>query len=282
MAIGIRLFGQERLVTTQRQALFLSHGAGPLPLLGDKSHEEMVRCLKQIAAMVGKPSAIVVVSAHWEAGRATLTSAANPPLIYDYYGFPQESYEIEYPCPGAPALAAHIAGQLAAAGIHADLDGERGFDHGLFVPLKIMYPDADIPCVQLSLVKSLDAAEHIRMGRALQGPGNGSLLVIGSGFSFHNMRAFFAPETDSARAMNEEFETWLLDTCCSTDMKEEERTQRLVDWENAPFARYCHPREEHLLPLHVCYGFTATACLKSFELRILNKKSSMYLWQAGS
>jgi aromatic ring-opening dioxygenase catalytic subunit (LigB family) len=282
MAAGFRLFDREGLVTTQRQALYLSHGAGPLPLLGDTSHEEMVRCLKQIAATMAKPSAIVVVSAHWEEGRATLTSAANPPLIYDYHGFPQESYEIEYPCPGAPALAARIAGQLAAAGIHADLDGERGFDHGLFVPLKIMYPGADIPCVQLSLLKSLDAAEHIRMGRALQGPGDGSLLVIGSGFSFHNMRAFFAPETDSARAMNEGFEAWLLDTCCNPDMGEAERTQRLVGWEDAPFARYCHPREEHLLPLHVCYGYAATACLQSFELQILNKKSSMYLWQAGS
>jgi aromatic ring-opening dioxygenase catalytic subunit (LigB family) len=145
-----------------------------------------------------------------------------------------------------------------------------------------MYPEADIPCVQLSLVKSLDPAEHIKLGRALQDLGDQSLLLIGSGFSFHNMKAFFTPETDDTKAMNESFERWLLETCSDQKLAEEERRQRLVSWESAPFARYCHPREEHLLPLHVCYGFAASACSKFYELQILNKKSSMYLWGAES
>ena len=149
----------------------------------------------------------------------------------------------------------------------------------LFVPLKIMYPEADIPCVQLSLVRGLDPAAHIDLGKALRSLGDQSLLLIGSGFSFHNMNAFFAPETDESRNMNHAFDRWLLETCSALDLSEEERKQRLINWESAPFARYCHPREEHLLPLHVCYGFAAAACSSSYELQILNKKSSMYLWE---
>ena len=141
-----------------------------------------------------------------------------------------------------------------------------------------MYPEADIPCVQLSLVNGLDPLVHIELGRALQDLGDQSLLLIGSGFSFHNMKAFFRPETDDARSANRTFERWLIDTCSDQNISEDVRSQRLVDWEAAPFARYCHPREEHLLPLHVCYGFAASACSKAYELHILNKKSSMYLW----
>ena len=263
----------------QIQTLFLSHGGGPLPLLGDLAHGEMLDCLKDLAATIGKPSAIVLVSAHWEAHKFTITSGVNPPLIYDYYGFPEESYEIKYPCPGDPRLAEVIASQLERAGLDARLDEDRGFDHGLFVPLKIMYPEADIPCVQLSLLKSLDPSEHLKAGEALRHLDVQSLLFVGSGFSFHNMNAFFAPETDHSRMMNHSFESWLLETLSSSRIEEKERTQRFINWEAAPFARYCHPREEHLLPLHFCYGFAAKACSKSFELKILNRKSSMYLWQ---
>jgi 4,5-DOPA dioxygenase extradiol len=263
----------------QRRALFLSHGGGPLPLLGDDDHAEMVSCLKEIAETIIRPSAIIVVSAHWEAGNPTVTSAANPSLIYDYSGFPPESYEIKYPCTGNPSLASSITKQLGNAGISSGSDNTRGFDHGLFVPLKIMYPEADIPCVELSLINSLDPLVHIKLGRALQDLADPSMLLVGSGFSFHNMKAFFAPETESSKSANMSFERWLLDTCSDQSISEEERTRRLVNWEAAPSARYCHPREEHLLPLHVCYGFAASACTKSFELKILNKESSMYLWE---
>ncbi|ATG88375.1 DODA-type extradiol aromatic ring-opening family dioxygenase [Methylomonas koyamae] len=269
-------------MNNQRRALFLSHGGGPLPLLGDGTHTEMVSCLKEIAARSSKPAAIIVVSAHWEAGIATVTSGANPSLIYDYSGFPPESYEIKYPCPGSPALASSIIRQLEKAGINASTDSARGFDHGLFVPLKIMYPEADIPCVQLSLIKGLDPLVHINLGRALQGLRDPSVLLIGSGFSFHNMRAFFAPETVDSQNANTSFERWLIDTCSNKSISEEERTKRLINWEAAPSARYCHPREEHLLPLQVCYGFAASSCTKFFELQILNKESSMYLWEHES
>ena len=266
-------------MSKQRRALFLSHGGGPLPLLGDNTHAEMVACLKEIAETIARPSAIIVVSAHWEAVNATVTSSENPGLIYDYSGFPPESYEIEYPCSGNPTLAASITKQLEKVGIKASANRGRGFDHGLFVPLKIMYPEADIPCVQLSLIKGLEPLAHVTLGRALQDLAAPSTLLIGSGFSFHNMKAFFSPETVDSRNANTSFEHWLLDTCSSESISEEERTKRLVNWEAAPYARYCHPREEHLLPLHVCYGFAASPCKKSYALNILNKESSMYLWE---
>jgi aromatic ring-opening dioxygenase catalytic subunit (LigB family) len=118
------------------------------------------------------------------------------------------------------------------------------------------------------------------LGQALRGLDRSSLLLVGSGFSFHNMRAFFAPETAESRAMNEAFENWLLETCSGTDMTEDERSQQLANWAAAPFARYCHPREEHLLPLHVCYGFAGKACSQTYQLEILHKKSSMYFWDS--
>ncbi len=261
------------------QVLYLSHGGGPLPLLGDRSHEEMVRCLKNIAQTIQKPSAIIVISAHWEEKTPTITAGETPQLIYDYSGFPEESYSITYPCQGNPDLARQIAKQFSEAKMEATLSDDRGYDHGLFVPLKIMYPDADIPCIQLSLLRHLDPAEHIRIGEILgKVEEGGSLLFIGSGFSFHNMRAFFDVSTEKTRQANESFEHWLLDICSRRDISEPERAEQLINWETAPSARFCHPREEHLLPLHVCYGIASGPCTKTFELEILSKKASMYLW----
>lgn len=265
-------------MSTRPRILFLSHGGGPMPLLGDKGHLKMVDTLQSIVPKIAKPSAILVISAHWEESIPTITNAANPLLIYDYYGFPAESYTIKYPCPGDPMLAKLIRQALEQGNIESKVDDQRGLDHGVFVPLTIMYPEADIPCVQLSLKNNLDPAEHIKIGQALQNLDYDNLLVIGSGFSFHNMRAFFAPESNELKNMNESFETWLLETCSDTQLDEPSRMKKLVNWEAAPFARFCHPREEHLLPLHVCYGLAQKACNEVFELHILNKKSSMYLW----
>jgi aromatic ring-opening dioxygenase catalytic subunit (LigB family) len=238
----------------------------------------MVSCLEQIASSIPQPDALVVVSAHWEERVPTITSGERPSLIYDYSGFPAASYDIRYPCPGEPSLARKIHNLLGDSSIRSELDGERGFDHGLFVPLKIMYPQADIPCVQVSLVGSLDPREHYEIGRALGPLRDDNVLLIGSGFSFHNMRAFFQPASPESRELNHSFENWLLETCCHPDYLENERMQRLMQWSDAPGARYCHPREEHLLPLHVCCGAAQAPCTKSFELEILNRKSSMYLW----
>lgn len=263
-------------MTRSTQVLYISHGGGPLPLLGDASHQAMIDSLKDLAKRIKRPKAILVVSAHWEAATLTLTSSEPPSLLYDYYGFPEEAYHIQYPCPGANDLAVQIQSALADAQIHVELDSRRGLDHGVFVPLKIMYPEADIPCLQLSLLKGLDAKQHIELGRALASLEIDDLLILGSGFSFHNMNAFFAQDTSEAKAKNEAFEAWLIDTCSNRLLDEADREQRLIEWEKAPHARYCHPREEHLLPLHVCYGVAERPCEEVIEVRILNKKASFY------
>ena len=260
------------------QAIFISHGGGPLPLLGDAAHAEMVSCLQGIAAGMPRPDAILMVSAHWEEEVAAITAQANPSLIYDYYGFPPASYDIQYPCAGLPSLAREVHQLLEQHGIAARLDEERGLDHGVFVPLKIMYPEADIPCVQLSLLNTLGPAQHIAIGRALSGLGRQNVLVIGSGFSFHNMRAFFAPANEESTRLNHAFEDWLVQVCSSDAYTEEARSRLLINWAEAPGARFCHPREEHLLPLHVCYGLAQAPCREVFRINIMNKASSLYVW----
>ncbi len=263
---------------------FVSHGGGPLPLLGEPMHQALVANLKQMASLMPRPQAIIVVSAHWEAAHPTVTSSANPALIYDYSGFPPESYRITYPAPGSPGLAEQVQTALTQQGMTAQADAQRGFDHGMFVPLKLMFPEADIPCVQLSLCAHLNPSVHLQIGQALRhladqsGAGTGPILLLGSGFSFHNLRAFFSAPTPESQAQNMAFEHWLHDTCTRTDMSESSRQQRLLDWAQAPSARYCHPREEHLMPLHVCYGAAQAPAKHAFLFDVLGKKASAYLW----
>ncbi|MBR9911066.1 MAG: dioxygenase [Gammaproteobacteria bacterium] len=260
------------------QILFISHGGGPMPLLDDPNHQEMVVHLQELAGRLPRPSAILVISAHWEAPLPTITSGLTPGLIYDYSGFPAESYEIQYPCPGAPELAQQVFNALADAGIAAQSDADRGFDHGVFVPLKLMYPEADIPCVQLSLVNNLHPQTHLAIGSALRTLDYDNLLVIGSGFTFHNLQIFFAPHTPEIQTKNQAFEDWLEDTCTNSTLAEAERCHRLLHWAQAPHARFCHPREEHLLPLHVCYGMASEASDDHISATIMGKQTSMYCW----
>ncbi len=260
------------------RVLYIPHGAGPLPLLGHAGHEHLVTFLRKIIAELGNPAAILVISAHWEEKHPTVTSGVAPPLIYDYSGFPPESYEIEYPAVGDPELANRIHQLLTDSGIVAKLDDKRGFDHGLFVPLKLMYPEASIPCVQLSLLKNLDPLEHIRVGKALATLRKENILIIGSGFSFHNMEAFSFNGSDKADTKSIWFDQWLGDTCTYPGLAPEEREQRLVAWEKVPHARYCHPREEHLLPLYVCFGIAGHRAGLVFNSPVLGKKTSAFLW----
>ncbi|MDY6827934.1 MAG: class III extradiol ring-cleavage dioxygenase [Pseudomonadota bacterium] len=263
-------------------ALFVSHGGGPLPLLGDASHQEMVEALAALADELERPAAVLVVSAHWESRTPRITASKTTSLLYDYHGFPEASYRIQYPCPAAPELARSVQQCLADAGLGAELDTERGLDHGVFVPLKLLFPRADVPCLQVSLIQSLDPNVHLAMGRALRQLQQDGLLILGSGFSFHNMREFFSPATPEVEAMNQAFEGWLQDTCCNPEHTAEERLARLRHWTRAPHARFCHPREEHLLPLHVCMGAVAgAACPQPRSLRILNKQASLFLWPGG-
>jgi len=258
---------------------FISHGGGPMPLLNDPSHDDLVAYLKSLAETLEKPNAILIISAHWEAQAASITASANPKMIYDYRGFPQEAYQLQYPSPGEPQLAVKIQQVLQQAGIPVELDHQRGYDHGAYVPLMLMYPHADIPVVQLSLMNNLNAKQHLNIGKALQFLEYDNLLVIGSGFSFHNMSAFYAPDTENANQKNLEFENWLHGTLSNKHLPETERFQRMIKWTDAPHARYCHPREEHLLPLHVCYGLAGRVSDEHVNVNILNKRSSAFLWR---
>lgn len=248
-------------------------------MMGEPSHASMVEFLRGTESSIGRPSAIVVVSAHWECPRPTLTSGATPGLIYDYGGFPDETYHLQYPAPGNPELAGRIAQLLADAGFDPQLDPDRGFDHGVFIPLLLMYPDASIPVIQLSQLSNLDPAAHIAMGAALAPLVGDDVLILGSGFTFHNMNAFGPTHpVTGADPDNEAFESWLGDTCTDVDISETERTRRLVDWARAPGARWCHPREEHLLPLHVCYGAGGGPATRVFDDLVLGKRAGGYAW----
>ena len=258
--------------------LYIPHGGGPLPLLGDPGHKGMVEFLNRVTREFERPSAIVIISAHWEEEVVTITSGATPPLFYDYYGFPDESYQITYPAPGDPAIAQEIFGLLKAGEIETRLDAKRGFDHGVFVPLKLMYPDAQIPCVQVSLVRGLDPRLHLRIGKALAALRGKNILILGSGFSFHHLSAFFSSRPEAPDPRNEAFQDWLIGTCSGTDFTQQDREKRLIGWDAAPGARYCHPREEHLIPLHVCAGMAGTPSRVVFDGKVLGKRSLGLLW----
>jgi aromatic ring-opening dioxygenase catalytic subunit (LigB family) len=260
------------------QVVYFSHGGGPLPILGDPSHQAMVEFMTRLPRQLSKPDGIVVVSAHWEERVATLLGAPNPPMLYDYYGFPKEAYDITYPALGHPVLARRIIGLLEKNGIPAGMDSQRGFDHGLFIPLKLMYPLADIPSIQLSLLRGLDPAAHVGLGRALRELLSENILVIGSGFSFHNMNEFFGPASGAPDPANDAFQDWLIETCAGP-LSQSEREGRLIEWEQAPSARYCHPREEHLLPLHVCVGMAGGPAKVVFDDQILGKRGVAFLWK---
>ena len=206
--------------------------------------------LRRLAATLpARPDALVVVSAHWETARPTVTVQARPPLLYDYYGFPPETYRLAYPAAGDPELADRIRWLLADAGIDSAADPERGFDHGVFIPLMLAFPEADIPIVQLSLQSGLDPERHLQVGRALSSLRDANMLIVASGMSYHNLGAFSDPAFNAAASA---FDSWLTTTLCE-DMADI-RSAKLIDWVSAPGARECHPRAEHLLPLMVAVG----------------------------
>ena len=259
------------------QIVYFSHGGGPLPILGDASHKAMVEFMRELPTRLKRPEAILVISAHWEEEVATLLGAKAPTMYYDYYGFPEAGYEMTYPAPGNPDLADRIAASLKRYGTKTRIDTHRGFDHGLFIPLALMYPQADIPALQLSLLRGLDPNAHIALGKAMRELKSENILVIGSGFSFHNMRAFFEQDANITDQSNDDFQNWLIMVCVDTP-SQSDREQYLIDWEKAPSARYCHPREEHLLPLHICCAMADKAADVIFDDFILGKRSLAFSW----
>jgi aromatic ring-opening dioxygenase catalytic subunit (LigB family) len=238
--------------------VFIPHGGGPWPFvemgMPKADVDRLAGYLRSVRDVPpSPPKALLVVSAHWEEPVPTVMSSEHPPILYDYYGFPPESYEITWPASGSPALASRVGGLLDAAGIAHASDSERGYDHGTFIPLKLTYPDADVPAVQLSLRRGLDPAAHLAIGRALMPLRDEGVFIIGSGMTFHNLRAFRDPR---AAPVSEAFDAWLRETMV---LDADERSRRLTQWTIAPAARAAHPREEHLLPLMVAAGAAGDA-----------------------
>lgn len=235
---------------TRPPALFLSHGAPTLAIDDSTTHH----FLKQLGPELGRPDAILVVSAHWETDVPALSAAPRPETIYDFRGFPPALYQMRYPAPGAPALAEAAAGKLVEAGLPAALHPSRGLDHGAWVPLLLMYPDAGIPVTQLSVQPHRDAAHHRRVGEALRGLRDEGVMILASGSITHNMQAYFRGEYENAGAWVKPFVDWMADKVAARDTGalDEYRAQ-------APFAVRNHPDggEEHLLPLFVAAGAAA-------------------------
>lgn len=232
---------------------FIPHGGGPWPFVDVGFPKDDVAALAEYLTSVRllppeRPKALLVISGHWEAPVPTLMTAAHPPMLYDYSGFPPESYELQWPAPGAPGLAPRVQGLLQAGGFTVREDAARGYDHGTFIPLMLAYPDADIPVLQLSLVEGLDPLHHLALGRAIAPLRDEGVFILASGMTFHNLRAFRHPRSIPVA---EAFDAWLRETMT---LDQDARDRRLIDWEGAPAARAAHPREEHLIPLMVAAG----------------------------
>jgi aromatic ring-opening dioxygenase catalytic subunit (LigB family) len=242
----------EAATVLRQPALYIPHGGGPCFFMPDPRGiwRGMEAYLKSVtSSLPAKPKAILVISGHWEAPAFAFTGATeHPGVIFDTYGFPTETYQITWPAPGAPWLAERGRALIEGAGLPAGIDPARGFDHGVFVPLKVAVPEAEIPVVQMSLHASLDPVLHLAAGNALAPLRDEGVLIIGSGMSFHNLRVYGDPRV---RQPSAEFDRWLVHAAAAEGP---ERTHLLSKWETAPWARVCHPREEHLLPLMVAAG----------------------------
>lgn len=237
--------------TARMPVYFVSHGGGPWPHV-ESMRQQFARTEREFRSLPSrlpaKPRAVLVISGHWEADTFTVSTAEHPGMEYDYYGFPDHTYHIKYPAPGSPELAGRVKELLLAAGIRANEDAQRGFDHGVFVPLELMYPQAEVPVVMLSLSSGYQVQEHIRAGQALAPLRDEGVLIIGSGLTYHNMRGF---GRDESTAVATAFQSYLDDAIQADAAK---RNELLLGWETAPGARLAHPREDHLLPLMVVAG----------------------------
>lgn len=235
---------------------FISHGGGPWPWLKEGmrgAYDKLEASLKELPRELGAtPKAILAVSGHWEGQDFTVMSGATPPMLYDYSGFPEHTYRIRYAAPGSPEVARRVLELLAAAGIDARADAARGFDHGVFAPLAVAYPEANVPVLQLSIRSDYDPEAHLAAGRALAPLRDEGVLILASGLSYHNLRQF----DERARVPSREFDEWLHAALCGASS--EERNGLLRDWQRAPSARAAHPREDHLIPLMVAVGAAET------------------------
>lgn len=235
---------------TDQPSYYISHGGGPWPWVPDM-RRAFVRLEESLARMPAelpeRPRAVLMISGHWETEDVAVMHAACPPMVYDYRGFPPQTYEVTYPSPGAPGVAERAAALIGAAGFDVRLDDRQGYDHGTFVPMQVMYPQADMPLFQVSIRRNYDPAQHFAIGRALAPLRGEGVLIVGSGLSYHNLRRF-GPEAEKPST---EFDGWLAEALA---LPPEQRTAALLDWESAPSARIAHAEEDHLVPLFTALG----------------------------
>jgi aromatic ring-opening dioxygenase catalytic subunit (LigB family) len=243
---------------TRLPTFYIPHGGGPCffmdtpPGLPKDMWTQMAAFLRGFDAALGvRPKALLIVSGHWETPIPTVNSGEHPPLLFDYYGFPEHTYQLTYPAPGAPQVAARIRAVLEQLGAPTAEDRKRGYDHGVFIPFKLMYPNADIPIVQMALLNNLDAANHIALGRALAPLRDEGVLIVGSGMSYHNLRLAFHDHPPANKAAVA-FDDWLTQASCNENSNQ--RDAALCEWFKAPGSLESHPRPEHLLPLMVAAG----------------------------
>jgi 4,5-DOPA dioxygenase extradiol len=231
--------------------------------------ERLAAYLRGIDAHLGvKPRAVLVISGHWETQHPTVNIAERPKLLFDYYGFPEHTYRLKYPVAGAPDLEPRVRELLSAAGFELDVDAKRGLDHGVFVPFLLIYPNADVPIMQLSLLETLDPVSHLAIGRALAPLRERGVLIVASGMSYHNVAAMFSGRGADASAA---FDAWLFEAVRDPATRDE----RLAEWRSAPGGRESHPRPEHLIPLMVAAGAAdGDPVVRSFSEAIAGKAIS--------
>lgn len=263
--------------SVQQPSLFVSHGAPTLPF----EDHDAVPFLKGLSSVYTPPKAILVVSAHWETDKPMLSSTVQPETIHDFYNFPNELYQLSYPSPGAPETAARAAHLLREAGFSVDLDDERGLDHGAWIPLMLMEPEAQIPTLQLSIQSHLGPQHQHAVGQALAPLRREGVLILASGGAVHNL-AGWRQGGDTTPAWALDFDDWLRQAVT------EGRTDDLLNYrKRAPFAKQAHPRDEHLLPLFTALGAASEenprgkSLYQGFSHRVLSMAAFGFFGDAG-
>jgi aromatic ring-opening dioxygenase catalytic subunit (LigB family) len=236
--------------------IYLPHGGGPWNVMEDAGdaagYRKLTAYLRGLKERFGRETkALLVISAHWEEQVPAVHFGSRPGMLYDYYGFPEHTYAVSWPAPGAPGVAARAEDLLRAAGFQTTREEARGYDHGLFVPCMVAFPEADLPVAQVSMVGTLDPAVHFGIGAALAPLREEGVLILGSGMSYHNLRSLLTGDPRKG-PVSRKFDDWLAEAVTLPDPGE--RKQRLIQWRQAPGALDCHPRSDHLVPLFVAAG----------------------------
>ncbi|RDL35692.1 Extradiol aromatic ring-opening dioxygenase [Venustampulla echinocandica] len=264
------------------------HGGGPMPILNDPGHAGLIKSMRtRVPEILGlgtasAPRAIVLVTAHWDERNPTISNGKKHSLYYDYHGFPPETYKLKYDAPGSPEVAAEVYDVLQKAGMNPQTDDQRGWDHGVFVPMLLINPAANIPIIQLSVLSSASPAQHYAMGRALAPLRDTGVAIVGSGMpTLHNLRLMFsgAANDKSVQKRNKEWSDKLTQTVGLESSQE--RGEMLNGWRDWVGAKEAHPQggEEHFLPLVVCAGAGGDGKAGAFGDEVMGTKQFTYYWK---